>query len=412
MDEEGIKRLFVSSAGNFKTYGREWTYPDDILSEGIRDPGQAWNALTVGAYTEKDLLSEDENLDNSVPTASHGEISPYTTTSYNWDSIWPLKPDIVMEGGNTAENNLGKAQADSLSLLTTNNNFIEKYFSSIWATSAASALASKMCAQIMEKYPELKPETIRALMVHSAFWTPAMLKQFNCENLKKNKTNNSKLVRACGFGVPSLTRAMYSMENDFTMIIEDSFQPYKNSSGNPTYNEMKFYSLPFPKEELLNLGETEVEMRVTLSYFIEPNPSSRGRTQHSYRSHGLRFAVNNPTEQKNTFKGRINKNLREEQIDYRNDPQGDKWILGTKGRTKGSIHSDIWQGSAADLAMCNIIAVYPVSGWWKSRQKDKTAINNISNYSLLVSIRTSVEVKLMSLVETKIKNIIKTDIKV
>jgi hypothetical protein len=46
---------------------------------------------------------------------------------------------------------------------------------------------------------------------------------------------------------------------------------------------MKFYTLPFPQKELENLGGTKVEMRVTLSYFIEPNPSSRGRSVHSYK---------------------------------------------------------------------------------------------------------------------------------
>ena len=85
--------------------------------------------------------------------------------------------------------------------------------------------------------------------------------------------------------------------------------------------------------------------------------------------------------------------------------------MGTKGRRKGSIHSDIWQGSAADLAGCNSIAIYPASGWWR-RQKDKAIVNSIANYSLLISIRTSVDVDLMTPVEIRIANAIKTDIEV
>jgi hypothetical protein len=53
------------------------------------------------------------------------------------------------------------------------------------------------------------------------------------------------------------------------MVIEDSIQPYKNEKSRKN-NEMKFYTLPFPQKELENLGSTNVEMRVTLSYFIEP----------------------------------------------------------------------------------------------------------------------------------------------
>jgi hypothetical protein len=412
MDNEGNKRLFVIAAGNYKANEQKGEFPNSNLIEGIRDPGQAWNALTVGAYTEKDLLSDNERIDGSTPTASHGNISPYTTTSCTWASEWPLKPDIVMEGGNSAENQYGKVQADSLSLLTTNHQFLEKPFTAIWATSAASALVSKMCAQILGKYPTLRPETVRALMVHSASWTPEMLKQFHCDKPRNKKNKYIKLVRICGFGVPNLTRAMESMKNDFTMIIEDSLQPYKIDKRNRRNNEIKFYSLPFPQEELIKLGGTVVEMKVTLSYFIEPNPSSRGRTHHSYKSHGLRFEVKNPSDTESFFRGRLTKSMQENGVDYKKDTQDKRWALGTKGRPKGSIHSDIWRGTAVELANCGSIAIFPVSGWWKTIKKDKTSINNIANYSLLVSIKTSVDVDLMSSVKLKIANVIKADIEV
>jgi len=239
-----------------------------------------------------------------------------------------------------------------------------------------------------------------------------MLRQFNCDKPKNNNDEYINLVRICGFGVPNLTRAMSSMQNDFTMIIEDSLKPYKLTKNVRRNNEIKFYSLPFPQKELLKLGETDVEMRVTLSYFIEPNPSSRGRTYHSYKSHGLRFDVKNPSETAAHFMGRLTKAMQEEGIDYKNDNPGRWWALGKKGRTKGSIHSDIWHGTAAELAGCGNIAIYPISGWWRNNKKDKTAINNIAYYSLLVSIKTSVDIDLMTPVENKIKNAIKTDIEV
>jgi hypothetical protein len=105
IDNSGGRRLFVIAAGNASIENTREKYPKYNLLEGVKDPGQSWNALTVGAYTEKDLLSEDEKIDNNRPTALHGQISPYTTTSYDWNNEWPLKPDIVMEGGNTAEKN-------------------------------------------------------------------------------------------------------------------------------------------------------------------------------------------------------------------------------------------------------------------------------------------------------------------
>jgi len=37
--------------------------------------------------------------------------------------------------------------------------------------------------------------------------------------------------------------------------------------------------------------------------------------------------------------------------------------LGEQARNRGSIHSDYWNGMAADLAAKGVIGIYPVSGW-------------------------------------------------
>ena len=63
------------------------------------------------------------------------------------------------------------------------------------------------------------------------------------------------------------------------------------------------------------------------------------------------------------------------------------WFLGEMARNRGSLHSDILECSAADLAERSVIAVYPVSGWWKDQPKrDRSAKG--ARYSLVVSIET------------------------
>ena len=60
---------------------------------------------------------------------------------------------------------------------------------------------------------------------------------------------------------------------------------------------MNLHEFPWPRTELEQLGETEVELRVTLSYYIEPNPGERGwLRRHRYASHALRFAVKRELE--------------------------------------------------------------------------------------------------------------------
>ena len=40
--------------------------------------------------------------------------------------------------------------------------------------------------------------------------------------------------------------------------------------------DIQFFELPWPRDVLQGLGEQSVRLRVTLSYFIEPNPGRRG----------------------------------------------------------------------------------------------------------------------------------------
>ena len=50
-----------------------------------------------------------------------------------------------------------------------------------------------------------------------------------------------------------------------------------------------------------------------------------------------------------------------------------------------SIHSDVWSGTAADLSQSHLVAVYPISGWWKERPH-LARWNRRCRYSLIVSI--------------------------
>jgi hypothetical protein len=60
LDEPEIAagRLFILSAGNVETLQAEHLDRSDV--EPVHDPAQAWNALTVGASTEKAAISDDD----------------------------------------------------------------------------------------------------------------------------------------------------------------------------------------------------------------------------------------------------------------------------------------------------------------------------------------------------------------
>jgi hypothetical protein len=288
-------RLFVLSAGNIRDQIAWADYPDSLSTNLVHDPGQAWNAITVGAFTSKINTEGHASLN---PIAAEGGPSPFTTTSRTWDSAWPLKPDVMFEGGNAAKDDFGAVGMWSLDLLTTHNEPIDRLFTSTNATSAASALCARMAAQIMAAYPKLRPETIRALIVHSADWTAAMRAMYLPAGHAPNKSDYVNLIRHCGWGVPDLERALWSAGNSLTLVVEDDVHPFKKVNGKGIVTrDMNLHALPWPKDELEALQDTQIELRVSLSYFVEPNPSARGSTsKFYYPSHRLRFDVQRPLD--------------------------------------------------------------------------------------------------------------------
>jgi hypothetical protein len=382
-------RLFVLCAGNTEDVHSWSNYPASLSSRSIRDPGQAWNALTVGAYTEKVNITETD-AQGYAPVAPSGGISPYTRTSQGWNSAWPLKPDVVFEGGNAGKDALGAVGITSLHLLTTHNFPVERLFTTTNATSAASALGARMAAQLMAAYPALRPETIRALIVHSAEWTAAMRAAYLPKQGAPTKTEYVALIRHCGWGVPSVEKALWSAGNSLTLVIEDLVHPFKKISGKVVSRHMNLHALPWPKEELRALPPaTKVELCVTLSYFVEPNPSARGMSsKFLYPSHRLRFDVQRPLDATTEdFVARINAAAEREDDGDPVDPKDPNWLLGDRQRHRGSLHKDIWRGTAAELSNRGFIAVYPSKGWWRTRPAQER-YNLPARYSLIVSIRT------------------------
>jgi len=397
-------RLFVICAGNVDDPNAWAECPESNATDGIHDPGQSWNALTVGAATNLVQITEP-STEGYQPIAPEGGLSPFSTTSLTWQPQWPLKPDVVFEGGNAAMDTFSAVWMPSLSLLTANSKPEERLFTTANATSAASALAGRMAAQLMAEYPALWPETIRALIVHSAEWTDAMQQAFLPGTKQQpTKAEVAHLVRHCGFGMPDLDRATWSVENSLTMICENWLHPFRREGSKaPTLRDMHLHRLPWPLQELEVLGETTVEMRVTLSYFVEPNPSARGfSSRYRYESHGLRYDVKRPAESEVDFRTRINAEAREEEEQTRSRGDDPDWIVGKKNRHKGSLHSDIWRGSAADLASRGVISVYPALGWWKTRPRLER-YDGTTRYALVVSIRApKVDVELYSAIANQI----------
>ena len=76
---------------------------------------------------------------------------------------------------------------DDLGILTTYRDPTARHFDIFRDTSAATAIAGNFAGKILAAMPERWPETIRALMVHAAEWTPPMQQQFDVAATEQQK---------------------------------------------------------------------------------------------------------------------------------------------------------------------------------------------------------------------------------
>jgi hypothetical protein len=79
------------SAGNVDVLEDDHLDRSDV--EPIEDPAQAWNALTIGAYTDLDDVSSTAGFEDWTPLAPRGELSPHRRTGVAFQRTWPHKPD-------------------------------------------------------------------------------------------------------------------------------------------------------------------------------------------------------------------------------------------------------------------------------------------------------------------------------
>ena len=302
--------------------------------------------------------------------------------------MWPVKPEVLFDAGNMATNDSDDDSCDDLSLLTTGYRASVNMFSTIWGTSAATAQAANFCAKLLNEYPDMWPETVRALMIHSAEWTDEMRRQFCPREEDRTKTQRGYLLRCCGYGVPDIERAIQCTNSSVNMIVQDELQPY-HKDGSVKMNEMHVHVFPWPSDLLRNLGETEVKIRITLSYYIEPSPGEVGwKDRYRYPSCGLRFEINKPNQSLDEFKSQVNKMARDEDKDADASARSaNDWYLGPINRNVGSVHSDFIIGNAVDLCESRYVAVYPVGGWWKERPYLNRYEHKVK-YSLVVTLST------------------------
>ena len=379
------KRLVLVATGNVS--GGMMIHAAPL--QPLEDPSQSWNALTVGGYTTMEQVPAPPPV--LEPVAPANDRSPFSRGSQSLpNDLTPIKPEVLFEAGNMLSDETGFCGwHETVSLLAPGSDLAVEPLVPFWATSAAVGVAGNFIGRLQAALPHLWPETRRALTVDSAAWPQPMRRRLigrGAHWKTGSKAEKQRVLREVGYGVPDIERAILSARNDVTMIAEAEIQPFAIGADGRTgvFNEMHFYDLPWPRAALEQLENEVVTMKVTLSYFIEPNLTGRAATRpDTYRSFGLRFAMKKRNETPAAFRARVN--AAQEKDGSSVDDEKSCWLLGPKAIQAGSLHCDLWRGYAIDLAGHDAIAVYPVGGWWKSHVGQRR-IADRGHYALVISI--------------------------
>jgi hypothetical protein len=302
---ERPKRLIMVATGNVAG----GTKSDVLPCSPIEDPAQSWNALTIGGFIRKEQPPAPPP--DLKPVVAANNRSPFSRGSQSLpDDLTPIKPELLFEAGNMLSDATEScAWEPSVSLLSTGSDVVTEPLVPFWATSAAVGVAGYFMGRLQASFPSLWPETYRALAVNSASWPRPIRKRLvgrGAHWKAKSKADLQQIIREVGYGVPNVERAIMSARNDVTLIAQAEIQPFSNGDGKGgVFNELHFYSLHWPKTALEQLESEIVVMKVTLSYFIEPNLTGRAATRpDTYRSFGLRFSIKKRRETEKDFRSR------------------------------------------------------------------------------------------------------------
>jgi hypothetical protein len=406
------RELIFVSGGNLDEPILRTGYAGRNAQSSCQSPAQSWNAISVGAMTRfADLIPDGTK--GLEPLALPGDIAPMSTTSVTWDEerrAWPIKPDIVMEGGNYATvpgsddavryGKQGELVPLSLQLHANKG----KLFQEFGHTSGATALAANLGARVWNANSALWPETVRGLIIHSARHTPAMLAR---QGEGGAKTAMRPVFRMFGYGEPSVEAAIASATNRAVVVHQADLQPFRSEKSDARIKELKFFDVPLPAAALSSeFADVSFTLRVTLSYYIEPNPGGRTyRGKYGYPSHRLAFAIQRPGESEPVFNARMQALAADPDdvlADKGDAAEDEGWKVGSQVRNVSTVQSDWIFGTGEALVSRRKLAVYPMSGWWKNRPKLGFA-DARARFSLIVSLETDQDIDIYTPIEALIK---------
>lgn len=290
--------IFISTGNNPNALNENTDYDINYFNNehtNLNTPADSMNNITVGAAADglyqgvfngissgkefPTIYSRKDNVDLSL-------LYPSRKKNKNL-----FKPDVLESGGDYGfyrPNTIDFMENAAMSVLSSNPAM---GFTKDVGTSLATPLAANLAAKIKIAYPDLKPQTIKALIINGA----------SLENTKYPEAVETLLNRTSGYGILEAQSTIFSNENAATLILEDSI-----ISG-----EQKIYPLNFPDYlTTTDLGKKRGILKVSATLCFSFMPLQHN--QLTYCPVHIAFCVfrNHTSDQINTKDKDLNSKLR------------------------------------------------------------------------------------------------------
>ena len=237
-------------------------------------PADSMNNITIGSAGDNlgsgAFMGVSSGREFPALYTRKGHVDLSLVFSRNKTNKNYFKPDIIESGGDVGFYNsttLDWTDDAAMELISARP---EMGLIKEAGTSFATPLAANLAAKIQKQYPELHPQTIKALIINSA----------SLNKIPFDKSIKKLHNRVAGNGFIDNFKSVFSNENSVTLILEDSI----------TDDDLKVYPINFPKYLIIDdLGKQNGIVKVTATLCFSFLPIKNN--QLSYNPIHMAFSI-------------------------------------------------------------------------------------------------------------------------
>lgn len=251
--------IFICTANNNDAVNDNSSYDLRYFeqpSTNLSTPSDSLNNVTIGGAADNLRagvfygISSGREFPALFSRKGHVDLSLVLSTKKSNKRYF--KPDVIDCSGDLINHRgyLEYGDTAAIHILSANpaHGFIKEC-----GTSYAAPLTANVAAKIKRKYPDLKMQTIKALIVNGA----------SMDAIKPGKKFDKIIHRIAGNGFVNMERSLHSSEGSPTLILEDKIENDK----------MKIYPVHFPTyliEEALGRSSGILKCSATLCFSFLP----------------------------------------------------------------------------------------------------------------------------------------------